>query len=392
MKKHFKYFQFLALLCTMLTACQAQEKSRTSESPAAPRADSILTFNSMITAILEDSKGNIWFGSYCDGFCKYDPSKKASGKPYFYYTVEQGLPKGSTNFFFDRDVQLGNSIRDIQEDKAGNIWFYTAAGYSKYDGKTFTPIQPEPTSILITESFDFSMVSFEADWNRQWEKLWFIEASKNGCYRLDGDKLTHLTFPIRPSSLNSNFDLSATYSLYKDQNKNIWLGTEGAGIFRYDGNSFFCLNEDEKKGIVRAFFQDKDGIVWVSNVTQGLYTYDHEAYHAGQPYWTNFTKAKGFFTMSEVRSGASLDSAKMLDGIQSIAQDEEGNMWFGTFEDGLWQYDGEIFTHFTEENGFISNTVKMIQKDKSGRLLFGIGKYLTHIYYFNGVSFERIDK
>ena len=185
------------------------------------------------------------------------------------------------------------------------------------------------------------------------------------------------------------------YSHTRDSYGNIWFGTEAGGVFKYNKDGLVCINQEAEKGIVRCIFQDASGLVWISNVLEGLYTYDHKAQEKGEEPFKCFTKEKGFYTLSEVRS-QNLENVDMLDGIQSIVQEDSGVMWFGTFGNGLWRYDPaapmEIaFSHFTKGKGIPSDTVKSILKDKNGKLWFGIGEELTHVYHYNGKEFKRID-
>ncbi len=66
---------------------------------------------------LEDSKGNLWFGSIGSGVYRYD------GKSFRSFTNRNGL--------------ANNDVHSIYEDKKGNIWFGTEGGASRYDGKSF---------------------------------------------------------------------------------------------------------------------------------------------------------------------------------------------------------------------------------------------------------------
>ena len=71
-----------------------------------------------IFCILEDRKGNFWFGTYGSGAYYYD------GKSFQNFTTRNG--------------HAHNSVMPIYEDKAGIIWLGTGGGVSRYDGKTFT--------------------------------------------------------------------------------------------------------------------------------------------------------------------------------------------------------------------------------------------------------------
>lgn len=68
-------------------------------------------------SILEDRKGNLWFGSIGSGVYYYD------GKTFQNFTTKEGL--------------LNNEVTSIYEDKKGNIWFGVSGGASCYDGKSF---------------------------------------------------------------------------------------------------------------------------------------------------------------------------------------------------------------------------------------------------------------
>jgi signal transduction histidine kinase/ligand-binding sensor domain-containing protein/CheY-like chemotaxis protein/AraC-like DNA-binding protein len=85
--------------------------------------------------------------------------------------------------------------------------------------------------------------------------------------------------------------------------------------------------------------------------------------------------------------------------ILSIAEDRNGNFWFGTWEGGVSKYDGAGFTTYTEKEGLSSNTVWTIEEDRSGNLWFGtegggVSKYdgsgFTHYSEKEGLSSKTV--
>ncbi|MEY4110673.1 MAG: hypothetical protein RLZZ46_1028, partial [Bacteroidota bacterium] len=80
--------------------------------------------------------------------------------------------------------------------------------------------------------------------------------------------------------------------------------------------------------------------------------------------------------------------------VYSILQDQSGNMWFGTDGGGVSKYDGKSFTHFTEKEGLSNNRVYSIIEDQSGNLWFGTdggvskydGKSFIHFTEKEGLS------
>lgn len=59
--------------------------------------------------------------------------------------------------------------------------------------------------------------------------------------------------------------------------------------------------------------------------------------------------------------------------IRCGIQDKQGNIWFGTTSEGIYKYDGKLFTQFTMKEGLSSNCVWSILEDKSGTIWFGTG-------------------
>ena len=101
--------------------------------------------------------------------------------------------------------------------------------------------------------------------------------------------------------------LSSIICSEKDRFGNLWFGSSGNGLSRFDGHSF-----------------------------------------------TNFTSAHGL----------------IHNFIQTLLEDQEGNIWTGTYG-GASKYDGVSFQNFTVENGLIDNDVEKIFQDSKGTIWFG---------------------
>ena len=59
------------------------------------------------------------------------------------------------------------------------------------------------------------------------------------------------------------------------------------------------------------------------------------------------------------------------DNVHCGLQDRAGNLWFGTTGEGVYRYDGKLFTQFTQKDGLSSNKVWSILEDKAGNIWFG---------------------
>ena len=55
----------------------------------------------------------------------------------------------------------------------------------------------------------------------------------------------------------------------------------------------------------------------------------------------------------------------------NVWKDKDGNLWFGiTGGNGVFRYDGKVFTHFTTQDGLCNNDVGSILEDKNGNIWF----------------------
>ena len=54
-----------------------------------------------------------------------------------------------------------------------------------------------------------------------------------------------------------------------------------------------------------------------------------------------------------------------------MLEDSHGNLWICTDGGGVTRYNGETFTHFTEKEGLICNSVRTSLEDQHGNLWFG---------------------
>jgi ligand-binding sensor domain-containing protein/serine phosphatase RsbU (regulator of sigma subunit) len=144
-----------------------------------------------------------------------------------------------------------------------------------------------------------------------------------------------------------------------DRAGNLWFGTPGGGVSRYDGTSFstFTTTNGLANNAVLCITEDKDGNMWFGTDGGGASLYDGTSF-------TNFTTEDGL-------AG---------NNIFSILQDKSGNMWFSTSGGGISCYNGRSFTNYTTAQGLPGNIVLCICEDKSGDLWFstfggGISRY-----------------
>ena len=318
--------------------------------------ESSIKIDKNIRSIFQDKKGNYWFGTNSAGVYRYD------GK-----TLIQ---------FLEKDGLYNNQVLNIQEDEMGNIWFGTGMfGVSKFDGKTFTTYTDKAHLILNKLS--------EEDLKIKSNDLWFYAGA--GAFHYNNKSCSYLPLDIstlKPTkSKTSPFQLSrfAVYSILKDKKGNVWFGTQAEGVCRYDGKNFTWFTEKGlKSSAVLGLFEDTKGNIWFGNNGEGLYRYDGKSL-------TNFTEEKGLSNKEFKISGKS--SPGTLARIYAINEDDQGNLWIGTIDAGVWKYDGSKLFNYTTKDGLTSNATNTIYKDKKGELWFGTDE--NGVCKFNGSFFTR---
>lgn len=253
-------------------------------------------------SVLEDKKGNLWFGSIGSGVYCYD------GKSVENFTTEEGL--------------LNNEVVSIYEDKKGNIWFGVSGGASCYDGKSFrnyvtdgNAVNEDRTGKTLPKRQLSSVGPIVED---KKGVLWF---GAGGVFRYDGKSFTAFT--------HNGKSFKNVRSIIEDKKGNIWLG--GAdGLWRYDGRTITNINQR----FVGRIMEDKGGNIWTSsgkdsNLGWALSRYDGKSLSTNKPMVTTIATKPMIF---------------------GILEDDKGTIWFGSF-DGVHRYDGKIITDFKRKEG-----------------------------------------
>jgi ligand-binding sensor domain-containing protein len=247
--------------------------------------------------VLEDRKGNLWFGTRDSGVYRYD------GTSWHHFTTKQGLAStyGATH---------------IYEDKAGNIWFGTAGGLSRYDGKSFRN---------FTTKDGLSNNDLTTIMEDKTGKLWFGTRGEACFY--DGKTFTTL--------IHEGKAFNNVWSIIEDKKGNIWFGVNGGhanGLWRYDDSTFTKVSQ---RGVY-AIVEDKKGNIWTTgegNAGGGVWAlsrYDQKSLYNKTP------------TVTEIISREP--------ALLGILDANDGSIWFGAV-DGVYRYDGKTITDFKSIEG-----------------------------------------
>jgi ligand-binding sensor domain-containing protein len=83
--------------------------------------------------------------------------------------------------------------------------------------------------------------------------------------------------------------------------------------------------------------------------------------------------------------------AAIGNNIMVVHQDKKNNYWFGSWESGLYRYDGTTIIHFTTKSGLPHNRVEEILEDASGNLFVNTSNGISRFdgNAFTALSFAR---
>lgn len=344
----------LSIMLATFASCNGQDK-KPAWHPAGQTVfitpgDTISELGKNIDCIFQDRNKNWWFASNGDGVYRYD------GKTLRHLTERDGL--------------LSNFVWTIQQDTKGNLWFTTPDGICQFDGLHFT----DYTDRVKNAPF--------GKWQYTSGGLFFGHV--NGICFYDGTAFTN--FRISPDDYHpSSGDMNRPYSVYStlvDKQGNAWFGTQSEGVCRFDGKTITYLTGKNLAGYaVRAIFQDKSGNLWFGNNGGGLYRYDGKTL-------SNLTDENQLGN-PEFLKGHFSDKPGSMARVWTINEDDEGNLFAGTIDAGVWKFDGTGWTNYTTKDGLAGNAIWTIYKDRDGELWFVSGG--EAICTFNGSTFRKVE-
>jgi ligand-binding sensor domain-containing protein/signal transduction histidine kinase len=155
------------------------------------------------------------------------------------------------------------------------------------------------------------------------------------------------------------------FSVLTDAEGNVWMASDGQGVFRFSGGQFTAI--DESTGLpsaqVMSIGADRYGRLFFGTYDAGLYVYG-DGKVLGLPF--------------PLKSNPPITAMRFKDG----------NIWLGTAGAGLWKYNGiNFFSYTTQTNGLVSNVVTSLYIDDKGRLWIGAPNGAT---YFEKDSFHAV--
>ena len=333
--------------------------------------------NSLINQVFQDNLGFIWVATE-DGLNRFD------GIRYTSYSHKSN----------EKNSLRSNFVTSLAEDQDSNLWVGQIDGLQiyNYDNETFreikiyaagSEIHPYISSILCTSGGDI-----------------LFTTSGYGVFSIK----KNTTVPKQLMDLNERLSSYFLRTTFEDREGIIWIGTDNKGLNLYNpktnevktytqwGNKNHALPVTD----VSSICQDNQGKIYIGSLSGGLVSLDKQTgliekikpadpnegtlpikslcFDSLNRLWVG-TDGFGLRVLKKslnrleryAPSSSSFDFAKSK--IHSIIEDNEGNLWLGIFQKGLFLFPEkpEMFTSFGYEafgkNSIGSSSITSIEGD-----------------------------
>lgn len=245
--------------------------------------------------------------------------------------------QGSEGFMFEKVLPpTGNTfihVTGITQDSSGYMWFATKKGLYRYDGYTMTHYKNDP---LDGNSLPFDQLEAIAT-----DKAGNIWLGTLGAGLLKFDPV-HAKFTQYRHSDTTSSSVNADWisAVMADKNGNIWVGA-GNGLDRLDQATgkftHYTSDKNNPRSLssnpVFSIYQDRQGTIWVGTGT--IYGPDKTDPTIGG--LNRMDDISGKFTrfVSDPKNPNTLINNK----VRAIYESSDGTFWVGTAGDGLHTMD-----------------------------------------------------
>lgn len=304
-----------------------------------------LLFNVAIKALIEDSDGDIWIGTWSDGLYRFSVS--------------------TGEFFKYPWMNARNSAHTIYQDSQGDIWVGTWKGglFKLHNPKDMDKVwwtnyrHNQSNAHSLSDDIIYSICE---DVNTH--TLWV--GTRSGLSIMDLQQ---------PDSFINYMPNGSTYylgcneinSIERDDADNMWIGTLGGGVLMVDTRKpvfnmyrFDLVQDDIPTNTVRSIFVDSDENLWLGVGTYGLACHNRSD--------------NAFMFYSRIPEFSDVTSMPTVYSI--IQRRKSGEVWMGTYDGGLFVYkEGRKVINYNDTNSdFIKYIcITALYEDKRGNCWVG---------------------
>ncbi|TGV02586.1 hybrid sensor histidine kinase/response regulator transcription factor [Flavivirga rizhaonensis] len=323
------------------------------------------TVKKAVNSLLIDKKGNLWIGESGTGLLYIEQPKNIRTLKF------ENIKKFSLGF--ENNYQHLGNVNAIKEDASGKLWI-GVYGYGLYcfnpdngSSKLYAPNDMSNTSLSNSRIMSILLDKTNVLW---------VGTKVGGLNKCDLERKDILFF-TKDVLIENSLTNASINAILEDENNLVWVGTEnGFNQIKFDEEDyksllikhyFFKGNEEVSELVIqqpiRSILKDSDNDYWLGG--DGI---TH----------MRFNPINGQVTFKPTDIN--------LSEVFSIVEDTLGNIWFGSFAQGLIKWkkkknpDGKTFdfsnlTYYkpdiNDKNSISDNLVSCLYKDRKNNIWVG---------------------
>ncbi|MBT8380601.1 MAG: hypothetical protein KJN64_15440 [Ignavibacteria bacterium] len=305
-----------------------------------------------IISIFEDSKRNLWIGTWGGGLNRFDSQRK--------------IFKRYVHIPSDKNSIADNIVWSVCEDKDGMIWIGTGSGGLQILDPVTDEIKNIDLNLNDTTEIKPSVQEVIADDN----SIWIGHSEGISSFNLQTTNIKHFDLAEANGNIKGS---SFVNSIFIDSKRNLWIGTSN-GLMFYDQFEQKFARNDKINFNITSIAEDLNGNLWLgsNNGLIKLNTKDDELEifrndrensiaanyvnkvlvdNSGIVWASSYNVgiAKVLLSPSKfnlLQSEKDNPNSLSANNVKSIAEDENGNIYIGTY--------GNSINVFNPETGKIS--------------------------------------
>lgn len=228
-----------------------------------------------------------------------------------------------------------SEIFDVFQDHDGTVWYSTREGTIRRGAKPLPQLRP----FLAATTASFRRPYVDPQGN-----LWVVNGT--GVHRIIGNEMEESPIPdVKPRYFSA------------DREGGFWVGTNGNGLIHLKPRSvrMFTTSDGLINDVPMAVLSSRDGKLWIG-CNCGLSAYDGKRF-------TSYREKDGL-----------LNSC-----VWSLAEDQNRDLWIGTYGGGLFRFNDSHFLQYSLEQGLVSKIVLQIAVAHDGSLWIATPDGISHM-------------
>lgn len=217
---------------------------------------------------------------------------------------------------------------------------------------------------------------------------------------------TFLGKNVKSYLANDAFLGNRCYSIFQDRELNLWFGSE-QGVNLYNNGLFQLFNRrNGVKASVLSIYQTKKGKLWIGTDGNGVLGLRNNQFvevpvlkKLPKTIWNIFEDSNNNVWFASNKGAVKLNHENKLefynkksgftnDMVIEIFEDKKHNIWLTTYESGLYKYDGNTFTNIILPNGGFLPTFNIVE-DSDNSLWFASSGGLDKIINESVITFPH---